>query len=161
MATKVTDGKGRVRWTAPKRKAPISFSGLDPRAIAQRVRASRLAFGWSVRDLARVAGVAVGCVTKIEGGARVPRIDIACRVALAVGKSTDFLLLGRGARRRANADGLKVADPGFSVSGTNTGSALGSPGEVAREVMGTGLNRSNRIEPAGQAGAIVAPAPGE
>jgi transcriptional regulator with XRE-family HTH domain len=80
-------------------KQQIEIPPLDARAIGRRIRAARKALGWSLSDFSRVTGLAVGTVAAFECGARVPRLDSAIRMALALRRKLDWLVRGKGRRK--------------------------------------------------------------
>jgi DNA-binding XRE family transcriptional regulator len=64
------------------RRAP---AGEDLRArVASRVRAARLARGWTVAELGRRAGMAAPNVHRLEAGAHVPSMATVARLAAAL-----------------------------------------------------------------------------
>ena len=85
--------------TRRKWKAPIKMPRLSPKAIGRRIRECRQRTGreWSMRDLARVAGMPYGTLSAFETGHRVPNRSSSIRLVLALGVTLDFLLLGKHA----------------------------------------------------------------
>jgi len=151
VASKRVDVKGRVRWVAPKTKRPIEFPGLDLRAIARRVRTARRERRWSVLALAHVSGLSPATVRKVESGARKASVEALCRLVLAVGVKLDWLVLGRGERKRATDEGSDLVGCSRAAFGIGSGpgdSRVGCP--------------ADQVEPAGTGGGVVhdpAPAP--
>ena len=101
-----------------QRRKPIKMPRLSAKAIGRRIRACRQLVGrdWSMRELGRVASLPYGTVSAFECGARIPSRDSAVRLALALGITIDFLLLGKragkGRKKKAIADGgAGVGDP--------------------------------------------------
>ncbi len=75
--------------TAPTRASreaadPATRPADDP--VAQRIRALRLALGWSLKKLSgETAGLAPSFLFNIENGRKVPSEDVAARIAAALG----------------------------------------------------------------------------
>lgn len=61
-------------------------------AVAQHVRAFRLARGWSLDELASRSGVSKGMVVQIEGAKTNPSVGTLCRIADAFGVTVARLL---------------------------------------------------------------------
>jgi len=70
---------------------------MDTKRLAETVRAARERKGWSVRDLARAAGVGSTTVSQIEAGERAPRVDSLAAIADALMTTVGELL---GEKRR-------------------------------------------------------------
>ena len=78
--------------------------------IGARIRRVRLERGWTMRELAYVSGMAYGTLTAFESGHRVPRLSNVLALAVALRRSIDFLLLGKGERHTSSgkqANGAK------------------------------------------------------
>ncbi len=67
-------------------------------AVAQRVRALRLARGWSLDELSSRSGVSKGMVVQIEAARTNPSVGTLCRVADAFGVTIAQLLEAAGDR---------------------------------------------------------------
>jgi transcriptional regulator with XRE-family HTH domain len=63
-------------------------------AIGRRVRAQRVAQGWSLGDLARASGLSKTIVSKIEGGAGNPSVETLWRLSQALAVPLGTLLEG-------------------------------------------------------------------
>ena len=79
--------------------------------FAKNFRAARLRAGVSQGAVARVAGLDVRTVSRVESGESLPRIDTADALALAVGSSLDELLERGNETRRAGATSPNEASP--------------------------------------------------
>ena len=73
-----------------------SFDGLRCALLAERLRAARNERGWSLRELDRQAGVAVGASRSIEAGG-MPTLDTLELLANALNLSAAWLAFGVGA----------------------------------------------------------------
>src|SRR5690349_20087242 len=77
--------------------AAALLKDIDPAELGQRLRAARVAKGWTQTDLAG-SDISVGYVSRIESGQRRPNPalldDLACRLGVPV----DHLLRGVSAR---------------------------------------------------------------
>jgi transcriptional regulator with XRE-family HTH domain len=62
-----------------------------PDALARRVRELRTGQGLTTRQLAERAGISQGAVSHLETGRRAPSLDLARRVASALGVTVDHL----------------------------------------------------------------------
>ena len=80
---------------ANTKKQPISMPPLDAKAIGGRIRRARKTYNWNLYDLERIAGIRRSTIACYECGARVPIRDNVVRLALALRRTVDFLLLGR------------------------------------------------------------------
>ena len=95
-------------WLAFGADSPFEpLDGLRCSLLAERLRVARNERGWSLRELDRQAGVAVGASRSIEAGG-MPTLDTIELVAKALQVSPAWLAFGVGsaegkARRRANA----------------------------------------------------------
>ena len=69
----------------------MSTADLTPRFRPDRLRESREAKRWTQRALADAAGVSAGMVGLLETGARTPSLDLAGRLAEALGVSALWL----------------------------------------------------------------------
>lgn len=68
------------------------------------LRAMRVVAGLSQRELARRAGISQGLLSRIERGLTLPGLDVACRLAAAVGGRLGFALYP--------GDGIGLRDSG-------------------------------------------------
>lgn len=68
---------------------------LSAKAIGRRIRTVQRRLFWSSADLARVADMPIGTLGAFQCGCRLPSRDSAVRLALALGLTLDFLLLGK------------------------------------------------------------------
>jgi putative transcriptional regulator len=71
--------------------------------LAENLRILRHAKGLSQGGLAEAVGVSRATINRIEQGHRMPDFDLACRIADALGVSTDALRDNLTSRRRARA----------------------------------------------------------
>lgn len=60
--------------------------------LASRIRQQRLIVGLSQSDLSKLVKVNRTTITLIEGGERVPSVEVLCAIADALGVTTDYLL---------------------------------------------------------------------
>ena len=90
--------------------------------FGRRVRAARLAVGFSQRELAERAELADKFLSRIEVGAAVPSVWVAARLARAIGVELDHLIGAKPTSRDARLEALLNR-----VS-------LGSPAEVERAI---------------------------
>jgi transcriptional regulator with XRE-family HTH domain len=56
----------------------------EVKRFAERMRAHRISGYWSMRDLARHAGLHYNYVARIEHGEQVPSLEVAARIARAL-----------------------------------------------------------------------------
>ncbi|MDX6358334.1 MAG: hypothetical protein QOH37_1388 [Nocardioidaceae bacterium] len=70
---------------------------IDPLELGQRIRALRIAKGWTQTDLAE-GDISVGYVSRIESGQRRPNAAVLDDLAARLGVPTDHLLRGVSAR---------------------------------------------------------------
>lgn len=75
----------------PQRKKTIRHDAIVAR-FGQRLRELRLARGMSQAELARQADVTTNYVSRLEGGGAAPGIDLAARLAQALGVAVADLL---------------------------------------------------------------------
>ena len=67
----------------------------QPKTVAAAVRARRLAFKFTQKRLALLAGTTTGTICHIERGIRLPSLGVLARIAKALECSTDSLLAGQ------------------------------------------------------------------
>lgn len=81
-------------------KATIEDPQIDAKAVAGRINRLRRreTRGWTVARLAKVAGIPAATMSSYCSAHRIPSVYNVCRIAIALGCTTDFLLLGRGDR---------------------------------------------------------------
>lgn len=66
---------------------------MDQDTLRRRIRELRMARGWSISKLARIAGVSQSNLSEIENGHTLkPTAEFVLKVAVALGTSTDYLL---------------------------------------------------------------------
>lgn len=70
------------------------MTSFDGRKMAERLRASRIARGLGLRELARLAGVAPATLSRAERGVGSMRAEHVVAVADVLMESTDYLLTG-------------------------------------------------------------------
>ncbi len=75
----------------PQRKKTIRHDEIVAR-FAQRLRELRLSRGMSQAELARQAEVTTNYISRLEGGGAAPGIDLAARLAAALGVAVADLL---------------------------------------------------------------------
>ena len=88
--------RSRTKRRFPKK--PIALPVLDAKAIGRRIRETRKARFWSIDDLCDKTGIRRGTLGVFESGCRVPNRDNAVRLAIALRRTVDWLLLGRAGR---------------------------------------------------------------
>ena len=93
----------RRKW-----KAPITFPRLDAREIGRRIRTVQKRLFWSSADLARVADMPIGTLSSFQCGCRLPSRDSAVRLALALGLTLDYLILGKHSGKGKTKEGADV-----------------------------------------------------
>src|SRR5437588_12639497 len=76
--------------TYPRQRADRGVDAVT--AVAQHVRALRLARGWSLDELSGRSGVSKGMVVQIEGARTNPSVGTLCRIADAFGVTVGRLL---------------------------------------------------------------------
>ena len=59
--------------------------------LARALRVERAKKGWSQEDLARESGVAVNTIARYESGRNMPSLNVAAKMARALGCSIDEL----------------------------------------------------------------------
>src|SRR4051794_2809464 len=75
----------------PQRKKAIQYDAIVAR-FGERLRELRLSRGMSQAELARQAEVTTNYISRLEGGGAAPGIDLAARLALALGVPVAELL---------------------------------------------------------------------
>ena len=88
-------------------------------AVGQRLRALRMAQGMSQEKLAKLLGITQSNVSGLERGVRSLTIHQVAKLALALGASTDELLLGAKRMARGKPRTCVIADS-FVVCGKST-----------------------------------------
>lgn len=74
---------------------PIAMPEIDRKAMGMRIQVLRLHRRWTQRALARAIGMSEQSVSNWEGGFNVPSRDNLVRLSSALGRTMDYLLLGR------------------------------------------------------------------
>jgi transcriptional regulator with XRE-family HTH domain len=118
----------------------MSEHTLPPRPLGARLALLRRHAQLSQRELSRLAGVAATYVRQCEEGARRgPCVEHVARLALALGASLDWLVLGRGTppTRRAMRLALARAEQGATR-------AERARARAEREAQGLGPRRRGR-----------------
>lgn len=64
------------------------------RDLGLRLRSRRLDLGWSHKQLSRLTGINDSYLGQIENGYREPTAHIVGRLAWALGRTTDYFILG-------------------------------------------------------------------
>ena len=93
---------GSDRAADAERRAALANESVA-RTFGERVRAFRLARGWSQRDLAEQIGATQQAVQRCEGGMRAPNLTTFVNLADALGVGLDVLWRGR-AREAPDAE---------------------------------------------------------
>jgi transcriptional regulator with XRE-family HTH domain len=75
----------------------VVMSDASPSDIAKRLRLARESVGISARECDRRAGLTEGHTSLVETGTRGIEAPTAAKLAVALGVSLDWLVLGRGA----------------------------------------------------------------
>lgn len=65
--------------------------GYSNETLARALRVERAKHGWSQEDLARESGVAVNTIARYESGRNMPSLNVAAKMAQALGCSIDEL----------------------------------------------------------------------
>lgn len=68
-------------------------------AVSKRVRAWRIYMGLSQEDVGRIADVSTVLVRSIEGGRRMPTLNVLSRMALVFGVTTEALMFSDPPKR--------------------------------------------------------------
>lgn len=93
---------------------------MDARILADRIRAQRLAHGWSQAELAARAGVTRQLVAALEAGRHTPNVVAALGLARALGCSVEELCADHEFR---SVDGRPI-EPGTPVATARVGGAV-------------------------------------
>ncbi|MCS2611127.1 helix-turn-helix domain-containing protein [Halomonas dongshanensis] len=91
--------------------------------IARALKRKRVSQGYKISDVARIAGVSQGMVSKVENAQVSTSLDTLHRLCTAVGLPisqlfSDFDLGGRGAQHVKSGEGLEVVRTGTEVGHT-------------------------------------------
>jgi transcriptional regulator with XRE-family HTH domain len=99
----------------------VTIESIDMRALGERVLLLRRRAGWSQNELARLAGVDVMTISRLERGDK-KRLEIEplARLATALHVTTDFLL------------GLSEHPEGSQMSGTSADTTPPAPPQRQR-----------------------------
>ncbi len=102
--------------TTSQRESPLSLEQHIARSLKQR----RISQGYKISDVARIAGVSVGMVSKVENAHVSTSLDILSRLCDAIGLPvsklfSDYDVAKRGAQLIKAGEGMEVVRTGTEV----------------------------------------------